>query len=90
MAYATARLKAEFWADSDAEARRSLHEHERYSELIKEGGTWWLQVQEWIAMRDGDTAKLEELKPIQEAVAARAEQRLAALAGLFAKPNADD
>jgi hypothetical protein len=35
-----------------AEARRKLHDDERYSKMIKEGGAWWRDVQEWIAERD--------------------------------------
>ena len=52
---------------SDAQARRFRREHEDYSKLIKEGGYWWLHVQEWIADRDNDAAKLEQLKPMIEA-----------------------
>jgi hypothetical protein len=66
--YAVARLIGEArgatWARKDqSHARETLSKDERYAELIKPGGTWWLFVQNWIAERDGDKAKLAELQP---------------------------
>jgi hypothetical protein len=66
--YAVARLISEAWGATwarrdQSEARQILKTDQRHIELIKPGGTWWLFVQQWIAERDNDQARLEELKP---------------------------
>jgi hypothetical protein len=65
LAYGMARLKQRPWGLSpwktNADFRKEL-QNKGNTELMAPGGFWWFFVQEWIAERDGDQAKLAELK----------------------------
>jgi hypothetical protein len=66
--YAAARLKGD-WprGRTEAEAQWRLLHDEDCLQLIKPGGKWWCRVQEWIAEKDGDSARLAELKALPQA-----------------------
>jgi hypothetical protein len=65
MSYGIARLKARDYRPS--RIRKGLAPGGLERQYIEEGAVWWLAVQEWIAQNTGDTAKLEELKPMRDA-----------------------
>jgi hypothetical protein len=86
MSYAIARQRG-FWlncCDSNTEARRQLKD-ESHCELMKPGGTWWLFVQQWIAERDNDTARLAELQPLLDAHEQQMTAMTESLRTIFAK-----
>ena len=70
--YAMARLKTDhryrtadprhWWSVDEADQCKKLVDDERHRELVAEGGAWHGFVQEFIAERDGDLARLKRLK----------------------------
>ena len=65
MSYAKARLKSLGY--SEEQIHRGLMPGGDHYRLIVKGGTWWLDVQEWIANQSNDKAKLKELRPMRDA-----------------------
>ena len=71
--YAMARLKSDsgyrsndlrlpyHWIKDEAELCRSLDD-DRHRELMAPGGSWWLDVEIFLAERDGEVEKAAELK----------------------------
>jgi hypothetical protein len=78
VSYAIARLRSDrlIKCPSNAQARLDLQK-ERCRKLMAHGGSWWLLVQDWIAKRDHDTARLQELKPYHDARIKALEELLA-------------
>ena len=68
MSFAMARLKCHsWWRDhSEAELRASLRKGGKNHQHIVAGGAWRRHLDMWIAQRDGDTARLQELEAEQE------------------------
>jgi hypothetical protein len=62
MSYARARLKS--WGLPEHVICKQLAPGGCRDREIAEGGEWWLQVQEWIAKNNNDSARLAELKPM--------------------------
>jgi hypothetical protein len=93
--YAMARLKTyhryrtgdlrHYWSVDEADLRKQLAD-ERHQELVAEGGAWHGYVQEFIAERDGDLARLKRLKAAARKRSARAMANLVASVGGRARP----
>src|ERR1700693_2983195 len=81
MSYGRARLKARgHWA-GDIDARLAPG-GDHYKD-IGEGGQWWLRVQKWTAELNKDTARLQELKPMLDAMEEARRQEMAAMMSMF-------
>lgn len=81
MSYGRARLKAR--GRCEDEIRTRLAPGGREHKYIIEGGEWWLLVQKWTAEQNNDTARLEELKPMLDAMEDARRQEMAALMSMF-------
>jgi hypothetical protein len=88
MSYAIARTRSNNISriDTNKEARKDLdNEHDR--ELMAPGGTWWLFVQQWVAERDNDHARLTKLQPALDELEKGRERWLAAGRAMFGKAS---
>ena len=74
MSYGRARLKSNGSLKDEIRTRLAPGGY-AHQYIAFEGGEWWLLTQKWVAEQNNDTARLQELKPMLDAMEEGSEGR---------------